>query len=83
MDMVRETARHDAWIEDRAQRLARYVAATVTQPVAWRRVRDRFNASDRQQLDLIVTYATERNWVALETVEGKRWFTPGDHSPQL
>jgi hypothetical protein len=77
MDMVRETARHDAWLEDRAQRLASFVRGASQQPVPWRRVRDRFNNDDRKQLDAIVTYATERGWVALDTVEGKRWFKRG------
>jgi hypothetical protein len=81
MDMVRETARHDAWIEDRAQRLAHFVHGTATQPVAWRRIKDRFNASDRKQLDQIVTYAIERNWVAHTASDTSKALEPGSSRP--
>jgi hypothetical protein len=81
MDMVRETARHDAWIEDRARRLAVYVHGTGQQPVAWRRIKDRFNASDRKQLDAIVAYAIERNWVAHIASDTSKALQPGPSRP--
>jgi hypothetical protein len=77
MDAEREMAHHDAWLEDRARRLAQFVQAQGDQPVIWRRVKDRFNASDRKQLDAIVTYAIERNWIAYTEYEGKKALLPG------
>ena len=80
-DLIRETARHDAWIEDRAVRLARYVCGGDGTPVPWRAIKDRFNAADRKQLPQIVEYAVERSWVQLAVGGGARAYLPGERRP--
>lgn len=76
-DVVRESARRDAWIEDRARRLARRVH-NADEPLLRRAQKDVFRGSDeRKQLDFIVTYAIERGWVAIEPVEGSKALVPG------
>jgi hypothetical protein len=80
-DHVRDTARQDAWIEDRAERLASYVHGRGGSPVPWRAIKDRFNASDRKQLPFIVAYAEERSWVQLAVGGGPRAYLPGERKP--
>jgi len=81
LDVVRETARSDAWVEDRARRLAKHVHGEEGHPVLWRVIKDRFNASDRKQLSSIVAYAVERNWVQLAVGDGARAYLPGERRP--
>jgi hypothetical protein len=80
-DAVRESAHHDATIEDRAERLARWLQGVEGTAVPWRQVRDRFNGDDRKQIESIVAYAVERNWVEIVPQEGKRFLRAGQRRP--
>jgi hypothetical protein len=78
---VRDSAQADAWIEDRAVRLARHVHGEEGAPVPWRAIKDRFNASDRKQLPSIVAYAEERLWIQLAVGGGPRAYVKGARRP--
>jgi hypothetical protein len=80
-DMVRQAAHLDAQIEDRAERLAQFVHGQGGAAVPWRRVRDRFNGDDRKQIESIVEYAVQRNWVSIVSADGKRSLRAGERKP--
>jgi hypothetical protein len=80
-DHLRASARQDAWIEDRARSLARWVHNETQQPVPWRLIRNRLNGDARKSIDAIVTHAVAEQWVVLGDNEGKRCFVPGVRKP--
>lgn len=77
MDVVRESARRDAWLEERARRLARKVSDADT-PLNRRQQKDVFRGSDeRHQLADIVEYALARGWVAYADASQSKALTEG------
>jgi len=77
-DMVREAARHQAWVEDRARALAQAVHLS---PLTARQVKDKFNRDKRQYLSEVVGYALQRNWVVYGTEGQAKLLLPGESRP--